>query len=145
MAHHGCRIDVEMYQQIANGRCMRGERVIPGRLVGAAVTEQVWGDNPIFVRQALDLAGPRLVRAEQTSNEKVRLHDARHSCGSLMHMRNVPTVVIAAWLGHSSAAFTMATYIHSQDDALLLATQSFQRDVTTPVTTSVRDTLKNTQ
>jgi integrase len=26
--------------------------------------------------------------------------------------------MIAAWLGHADAAFTMRTYIHSQDDAL---------------------------
>ncbi|KZF03839.1 hypothetical protein A2J03_06550 [Rhodococcus sp. EPR-157] len=75
----------------------------------------------------------------ELSIDRVRLHDARHSCGSLMHMRNVPTVVIAAWLGHSSAAFTMATYIHSQDDALLVASTSYQRGVTIPVTTSVGD------
>jgi integrase len=47
----------------------------------------------------------------------VRLHDARHSCATLMHLRGVPIAVIAAWLGHASAAFTMATYAHSQDDA----------------------------
>ena len=47
----------------------------------------------------------------------VRLHDARHSCATLMHLRGTPTAVIAAWLGHASAAFTMATYAHSQDEA----------------------------
>ena len=35
-----------------------------------------------------------------------------------MHLRRVPIAVIAAWLGHSSAAFTMWVYAHSQDDAL---------------------------
>jgi hypothetical protein len=39
--------------------------------------------------------------------------------------------VIAAWLGHASAAFTMAVYTHSQDDALKDAAASFRRDVTT--------------
>ncbi|WP_412475216.1 tyrosine recombinase XerC [Gordonia sp. LUNF6] len=53
--------------------------------------------------------------------DRVRLHDARHTCGTLMHLRGVPITVIAAWLGHSSAAFTMATYTHSQDDALAAA------------------------
>ena len=43
----------------------------------------------------------------------VRLHDARHSCATLMHLRGTPIAVIAAWLGHASAAFTMATYAHS--------------------------------
>ncbi len=63
--------------------------------------------------------------------ERVRLHDARHSCGTLMHLRGVPIAVIAAWLGHASAAFTMAVYAHSQDDALKGAASSFGRVVTT--------------
>jgi integrase len=57
----------------------------------------------------------------------VRLHEARHTCGTLMHLRGVPIAVIAAWLGHASAAFTMATYVHSQDDALKDAANSLSR------------------
>jgi integrase len=62
--------------------------------------------------------------------EPVRLHDARHSCATLMHLRRVPIAVIAAWLGHASAAFTMSVYAHSQDDALKAAASSFGRVVT---------------
>ena len=62
---------------------------------------------------------------------RVRLHDARHSCATLMHLRGVPIAVIAAWLGHASAAFTMSVYAHSQDDALKAAASSFGRVVTT--------------
>ena len=51
----------------------------------------------------------------------IRLHDARHTCGTLMHLRGVPTAVISKWLGHATAGFTMATYVHSQDDALAAA------------------------
>ncbi|MHA4848518.1 tyrosine-type recombinase/integrase [Rhodococcus sp. MSC1_016] len=54
----------------------------------------------------------------------IRLHDARHTCGTLMHLRHVPIAVIAAWLGHASAAFTMSIYVHSQDPALLAAASS---------------------
>lgn len=61
----------------------------------------------------------------------VRLHDARHTCGTLMHLLDgVPVAVISAWLGHASGAFTMATYVHSQPDALAAAAQSFARVVT---------------
>jgi integrase len=63
--------------------------------------------------------------------KRVRLHDARHSCATLMHLRGVPIAVIAAWLGHASAAFTMSVYAHSQDDALKAAASSFGRVVTT--------------
>lgn len=48
----------------------------------------------------------------------IRLHDARHSCATLMHMRGVPVAVIAAWLGHQDAGFTLRTYAHSTNDAL---------------------------
>ena len=52
---------------------------------------------------------------------KIRLHDTRHTCGTLMHLRGVQAAVIAAWLGHANAAFTIKTYVHSQDPALLAA------------------------
>src|SRR5262249_20334254 len=40
---------------------------------------------------------------------RIRLHDARHTCGTLMHLQGVPTAVVAAWLGHADASFTMRT------------------------------------
>jgi integrase len=49
---------------------------------------------------------------------------------TLRHFRGTPIAVIAAWLGHASAAFTMATYAHSQDEALKAAASSFGRVVT---------------
>lgn len=57
----------------------------------------------------------------------VRLHDARHTCGTLMHLENVPVALISAWLGHASKAFTLQTYVHSQPEALAAAAQSFGR------------------
>jgi integrase len=61
---------------------------------------------------------------------RIRLHDARHTCGTLMHMQGVPIVVISQWLGHADPAFTMRTYVHSRDDALKIAAASLQRVVT---------------
>jgi integrase len=61
------------------------------------------------------------VRVKRASLPPIRLHDTRHTCGTLMHLRGVPTAVISAWLGHSSASFTMKVYVHSQDDALRAA------------------------
>ncbi|WP_255495061.1 site-specific integrase [Nocardia sp. GTS18] len=49
---------------------------------------------------------------------RIRLHDARHTCGTLMHLNRVPLAVISAWLGHTDAAFTLKTYAHSQRAAL---------------------------
>jgi integrase len=39
---------------------------------------------------------------------RIRLHDARHTGGALMHLQGVPVAVIAAWLGHADPAFTNA-------------------------------------
>lgn len=63
---------------------------------------------------------------ESAQLKHVRLHDARHTCATLMHLQGIPIVVIAAWLGHSSAAFTLSVYTHSQEDALLKAASSFE-------------------
>jgi integrase len=48
----------------------------------------------------------------------IRLHDARHSCGTALHLRGVPLAVIAKWLGHADASITARIYAHSQDEAL---------------------------
>ena len=45
-------------------------------------------------------------------------HDARHSCGTALHLRGVPMAVIAKWLGHADASITARIYAHSQDEAL---------------------------
>ncbi len=69
----------------------------------------------------------------------VRLHDARHTCGTLLHLQNVPIAVVSAWLGHCDAAFTMRTYVHSQPDALAEAARSLNAVVTSrDKTVSVR-------
>ncbi|WP_230596312.1 MULTISPECIES: tyrosine-type recombinase/integrase [Nocardiaceae] len=62
---------------------------------------------------------------ESAQLKHVRLHDARHTCATLMHLQGIPIAVIAAWLGHASAAFTLSVYTHSQEDALLDAAKSF--------------------
>ncbi len=49
-----------------------------------------------------------------------------------MHLRGVPTALIAEWLGHASAAFTMTVYVHSQKEALKAAGNSFSRSTIGP-------------
>ena len=51
----------------------------------------------------------------------IRLHDARHSCGTALHLRGVPMAVIAKWLGHADASITAKIYAHSQNEALRAA------------------------
>ncbi|MDZ7918144.1 MAG: site-specific integrase [Rhodococcus sp. (in: high G+C Gram-positive bacteria)] len=63
---------------------------------------------------------------ESAGLKHVRLHDARHTCATLMHLQGIPIAVIAAWLGHASAAFTLSVYAHSQEEALMEAASSFE-------------------
>ena len=45
----------------------------------------------------------------------IKLHAARHTCATLMHLQGIPVAVIAAWIGHKDASLTMRLYAHSQD------------------------------
>lgn len=68
--------------------------------------------------------------AQKAGVRPIRLHDARHSCGTALHLRGVPLAVIAKWLGHADASITARIYAHSQDDALRSASQTLGAVVT---------------
>jgi integrase len=68
--------------------------------------------------------------AKAAGVRSIRLHDARHSCGTALHLRGVPLAVIAKWLGHADASVTARIYAHSQDDQLLLAGKTLAGVVT---------------
>ncbi|GAA4383360.1 tyrosine-type recombinase/integrase [Tsukamurella soli] len=55
--------------------------------------------------------------------KRIKLHEARHTAGTSMHLKGVPLAVIAAWLGHANASITGAIYAHSQDGALVSAAE----------------------
>ena len=59
----------------------------------------------------------------------IKLHAARHTAATHMHLAGVPVAVIAAWIGHKDASLTMRLYAHSQDDALKAAGATFNRVV----------------
>ncbi|NED35564.1 site-specific integrase [Streptomyces sp. SID8499] len=48
----------------------------------------------------------------QLDLRRVRLYDARHSCLTFLAVNGVPDVVLAAWAGHTNAAFTKRKYVH---------------------------------
>ncbi|WP_100503974.1 site-specific integrase [Mycobacteroides abscessus] len=48
----------------------------------------------------------------------INLHDERHTCATLMILNGVPIPTVSAWLGHATASFTMARYVHNQPQAL---------------------------
>lgn len=56
---------------------------------------------------------PSLRRAvARTTLPQIRLHDLRHTHATLLLKAGVPVKVVSQRLGHSSPAFTMATYQH---------------------------------
>lgn len=62
----------------------------------------------------------------------IKLHAARHTCATLMHLQGVPVAVIAAWLGRKDASLTMRLYAHSQLAALQAAGASLDCQVPVP-------------
>lgn len=84
-----------------------------------------WGDA--LSPRALTSRWARMLKAANVRHN--RFHDARHTCGTLMHLEDVPIALISAWLGHASKAFTMTTYVHSQPDVLSAAAASFAKVV----------------
>jgi integrase len=73
-----------------------------------------------YWRETLQAAGIR----------HIKLHAARHTCATLMHLQGVPAAVIAAWIGHKDVSLTIKLYAHSQDDALKAAGATSNRVVT---------------
>ncbi len=60
----------------------------------------------------------------------IKLHAARHTAATAMHLKGVPVAVIAEWIGHKDASLTMRLYAHSQNEALKAAGDTFDRVVT---------------
>jgi len=46
---------------------------------------------------------------------------SRHSAGSYLSHAGVSPDIIAAWLGHTDASFTMKTYVHARPEDLAAA------------------------
>lgn len=62
--------------------------------------------SPNYISSAL----PKLL--EKNGLRKIRFHDLRHSCASLLLTNNVPMKQIQEWLGHSDFSTTANIYAH---------------------------------
>ncbi len=58
--------------------------------------------------------------------KKIRIHDLRHSCASLLISRGVSIVAVARRLGHSSVEETLNTYAHMLPDDNRLSLDAFR-------------------
>jgi integrase len=54
--------------------------------------------------------------SDDTGLPRIRLHDARHGCATLLFAAGVPARVVMEILGHSQIAVTMNIYTHVSDD-----------------------------
>lgn len=59
---------------------------------------------------------------KQAGVRKIKPYTAtRHAAGSYLDRQGVSPAVIAAWLGHADASFTMKTYVHARPEDLAAA------------------------
>ncbi|WP_443075906.1 MULTISPECIES: tyrosine-type recombinase/integrase [unclassified Streptomyces] len=84
---------------------------------------QAWQDSDyVFTTRTGRTIEPRnLSRSferitEDAGLRRIRLHDARHGCATLLFAAGVPARVVMEILGHSQIAVTMNIYTHVSDD-----------------------------
>ena len=57
---------------------------------------------------------------------KIRFHDLRHSCASLLLANNIPMKMIQDWLGHSDMATTANIYSHIDSSSKLTSANTIE-------------------
>jgi integrase len=61
---------------------------------------------------------------------KIKPYEAtRHAAGSRLAHAGVSPDIIAAWLGHTDASFTMKTYVHARPEDLAAARDALARKI----------------
>jgi integrase len=83
------------------------------------------------------LSGPEVTKAFQrrlatAGLPRLRFHDLRHSCATLLLVQGVPARVVMEILGHSSIALTMNTYSHVLPELKREAAEAIDRVFSTP-------------
>lgn len=58
---------------------------------------------------------------------KIRLHDGRHSCLSLLEKAGVPISIVSAWADHYDPSFTYSNYVHAGTPDLSAAAGALAR------------------
>ena len=92
-------------------------RKLCGRSYSKKYTEYIYVDQlgqlikPGYITQHF----PQVL--EKNDLRKIRFHDLRHSCASLLHANGVSMKEIQVWLGHSDISTTMNIYTHLDVDS----------------------------
>lgn len=92
-------------------------RKLCGRSYSKKYTEYIYVDQlgqlikPGYITQHF----PQVL--EKNGLRRIRFHDLRHSCASLLHANGVSMKEIQVWLGHSDISTTMNIYTHLDVDS----------------------------
>jgi integrase len=71
-----------------------------------------------FLNQSNLRKGALEPAAQEADLAWIRFHTFRHTCASMLFAEGRNAVQVQRWLGHHSAAFTLATYVHLLDGDL---------------------------
>lgn len=99
---------------------MKAEQDINRELCGRSYCQDYLGY--IYVNQIGELVKPGYLTAhvpavlKKNDMPKIRFHDLRHSCASLLFAQGVPMKDIQAWLGHSTIGTTANIYMHMDEN-----------------------------
>ena len=69
---------------------------------------------------------------EKHGLRRMRFHDLRHSCASLLLANGVPLKQIQEWLGHSDFSTTANIYAHLDYTSKLTSAQAMENGLTLP-------------
>ena len=78
---------------------------------------------------------PDFLVAHQT--KRIRFHDLRHSCASLLYANGVSLKAIQEWLGHSDISTTANIYSHLDYKSKLTSANVMDNVLTLPETEAV--------
>ncbi len=95
-----------------------------------------WSTLSIFVNDLGELIKPNYVTQhfgillENKGLRKIRYHDLRHSCATIMLANGVDMKSIQVWLGHSNFSTTADLYAHTDYASKLLSAGAIEQALT---------------
>lgn len=101
-------------------------------------------DGYVFVNELGKRINPNYLTSkfpeylEQHGLQRIRLHDLRHSCASLLLANGVPLKQIQEWLGHSDFSTTANIYAHLDYSSKLSSAQAMTQGLPLPAADGVK-------
>ena len=100
-------------EKLLEWRAIQAEnRRICGNCYNTADSDYIFTDEMgnLFKPRYIEDAFPKLV--EKAGIRRIRFHDLRHTCASLMHKKGLSPKEVQDYLGHSTVAVTLNIYTH---------------------------------